>query len=106
MTYEIVSSIPKASEDIEDRESLALMAASGSQDMNSIDGESYIEKYTKGVSAVESILALDRLRQEVAVKELLARKGKFNTSSTQEALIRKDCECAQYGSHGFPQSYN
>lgn len=28
------------------------------------------EKYTRGVSAVESILTLDRLRQSVAVKEL------------------------------------
>ena len=27
------------------------------------DGETYIEKYIKGVSAVESILVLDRLRQ-------------------------------------------
>ncbi|CAG2119759.1 unnamed protein product, partial [Medioppia subpectinata] len=89
LTYEIVSSIPKASEDIEDRETLALMAASG-QDSTAFDGESYIEKYTKGVSAVESILSLDRLRQEVAAKELLARKGKFNTTSiSQEALIRK-----------------
>lgn len=34
-----------------------------------------IEKYTRGVSAVESILTLDRLRQSVAVKELLQAKG-------------------------------
>lgn len=33
------------------------------------------EKYTRGVSAVESILTLDRLRQNVAVKELLQAKG-------------------------------
>ena len=33
------------------------------------------EKYTKGVSAVESILTLDRLRQSVAVKELLQAQG-------------------------------
>lgn len=89
VTYEIVSSIPKASEVVEDPETLALMAASG-QDLNSFDGESYIEKYTKGVSAVESILALDRLRQEVAVKELLARKGKFNASAnSKESYMRK-----------------
>jgi kinesin family protein 13 len=88
VTYEIVSCIPKASEDPEDRETLALMAASGG-DLTTFDGESYIEKYTKGVSAVESILALDRLRQEVAAKELLARKGKLSTTSSQEAMIRK-----------------
>ncbi|GFX73984.1 hypothetical protein TNCV_2954672 [Trichonephila clavipes] len=64
-----------ASEDPENREMLALMAASG-EDAHTNDGESYIEKYTRGVSAVESILMLDRLRQEVAVKELLAAQGK------------------------------
>lgn len=37
-----------------------------------------------GVSAVESILALDRLRQEVAVKELLAQKGKLTGESTRD----------------------
>ncbi|XP_067139830.1 kinesin-like protein KIF13A isoform X3 [Centruroides vittatus] len=75
VTYEVVSNIPKASEDPEDRESLALMAASG-EDAATNDGESYIEKYTRGVSAVESILTLDRLRQEVAMKELLAAQGR------------------------------
>jgi hypothetical protein len=34
-----------------------------------------LEKYTRGVSAVESILTLDRLRQNVAVKELLQAQG-------------------------------
>lgn len=35
----------------------------------------FLEKYTRGVSAVESILTLDRLRQSVAVKELLQARG-------------------------------
>ncbi|KAL1139626.1 hypothetical protein AAG570_006606 [Ranatra chinensis] len=74
VTYEVVSNIPKASEELEDRESLAQIAASG-EDSSLSDGESYIEKYTKGVSAVEGILTLDRLRQSVAVKELLQHKG-------------------------------
>ncbi|XP_025837390.1 kinesin-like protein KIF13A isoform X2 [Agrilus planipennis] len=74
VTYEVVSNIPKASEELEDRESLAQIAASG-EDTSLCDGETYIEKYTKGVSAVESILTLDRLRQSVAVKELLQAKG-------------------------------
>lgn len=43
-------------------ESLAQMAASQNE-VNTVDGETYIEKYIKGVSAVESILTLDRLRQ-------------------------------------------
>ncbi|XP_075220928.1 kinesin heavy chain 73 [Lycorma delicatula] len=80
VTYEVVSNIPKASEELEDRESLAQIAASG-EDTSLSDGETYIEKYTKGVSAVESILTLDRLRQNVAVKELLQGQG--------QPLIRK-----------------
>ncbi|KAK0163260.1 hypothetical protein PV327_006961 [Microctonus hyperodae] len=74
VTYEVVSNIPKASEELEDRESLAQIAASG-EDSSLCDGETYIEKYTRGVSAVESILTLDRLRQSVAVKELLQAQG-------------------------------
>ncbi len=35
------------------------------------EGMDFMEQYTQGVSAVETILALDRLRQSVAVKELL-----------------------------------
>ena len=38
------------------------MAAS-QNDSDAADGETYIEKYIRGVSAVESILTLDRLRQ-------------------------------------------
>uniref|UniRef100_A0AAG5DCD4 Kinesin motor domain-containing protein n=1 Tax=Anopheles atroparvus TaxID=41427 RepID=A0AAG5DCD4_ANOAO len=74
VTYEVVSNIPKASEELEDRESLAQIAATG-EDCSASDGETYIEKYTKGVSAVESILMLDRLRQSVAVKELEQVRG-------------------------------
>uniref|UniRef100_A0A8D8LMB0 Kinesin-like protein KIF13A n=1 Tax=Cacopsylla melanoneura TaxID=428564 RepID=A0A8D8LMB0_9HEMI len=68
--YEVVSNIPKASEELEERESLAQIAASG-EEASLSDGETYIEKYTRGVSAVEGILTLDRMRQSVAVKELL-----------------------------------
>lgn len=74
VTYEVVSNIPKASEELEERESLAQIAASG-EDASLSDGESYIEKYTRGVSAVEGILTLDRLRQRVAVREILHHKG-------------------------------
>ena len=52
----------QASEDLENMETLAQMAASHNE-VNASDGEAYIEKYIKGVSAVESILTLDRLRQ-------------------------------------------
>lgn len=45
VTYEIVSNIPKASEELEDRESLAQLAASGED--SSPDGETYIGKLLK-----------------------------------------------------------
>lgn len=41
VTYEVVSNIPKASEELEDRESLAQLAASG-DDCSTSDGETYI----------------------------------------------------------------
>uniref|UniRef100_A0A3P8XA26 Kinesin motor domain-containing protein n=1 Tax=Esox lucius TaxID=8010 RepID=A0A3P8XA26_ESOLU len=75
VTYEIVSNIPKASEEPEERETLALMAARGDSE-ESQDGETYIEKYTRGVLEVENILSLERLRQAVTVKEALSVKGR------------------------------
>ncbi|XP_019632739.1 PREDICTED: kinesin-like protein KIF13A isoform X7 [Branchiostoma belcheri] len=106
ITYEVVSNIPKASEEIEDRETLAMMAVSG-VDNETTEGESYIEKYTKGVSAVESILALDRLRQEVAVKETLAAIGRplrkvASVPNIQQAMSRLESPGSrdeEYGSH-------
>ncbi|KFZ57662.1 Kinesin-like KIF13A, partial [Podiceps cristatus] len=75
VTYEIVSNIPKATEEIEDRETLALMAARSESEGTS-DGEMYIEKYTRGVLQVENILSLERLRQAVTVKEALSTKAR------------------------------
>uniref|UniRef100_A0A4W3HSG2 Kinesin family member 13A n=1 Tax=Callorhinchus milii TaxID=7868 RepID=A0A4W3HSG2_CALMI len=69
VTYEIVSNIPKASEEPEDRETLALMAAKGEID-SSGNGETYIEKYTRGVLEVENILSLERLRQDFEVESI------------------------------------
>ncbi|XP_028593450.2 kinesin-like protein KIF13A isoform X3 [Podarcis muralis] len=73
VAYEIVSNIPKATEEIEDRETLALMAARNENEGAS-DGETYIEKYTRGVLQVENILSLERLRQAVTVKEAISTK--------------------------------
>ena len=61
------------------------MAASG-QDLETEDGETYIEAYTKGLSAVDTILHLDRLRQSVAVKEKLKTVG---TATQQQQNMRK-----------------
>lgn len=52
----------QASEEPEERETLALMAARGDSEQTQ-DGETYIEKYTRGVLEVENILSLERLRQ-------------------------------------------
>lgn len=52
----------QASEESEERETLALMAARGDSEETQ-DGETYIEKYTRGVLEVENILSLERLRQ-------------------------------------------
>ncbi|KAG8571870.1 hypothetical protein GDO81_011811, partial [Engystomops pustulosus] len=75
VSYEIVSNIPKATEEPEDRETLALMAARSEYEATS-DGETYIEKYTRGVLQVENILSLERLRQAVTVKEAISNKTK------------------------------
>uniref|UniRef100_A0A8B9RLC5 Kinesin family member 13B n=1 Tax=Astyanax mexicanus TaxID=7994 RepID=A0A8B9RLC5_ASTMX len=58
----------------EDREMLARLAASAERPAE--DSEAALEKYLQSVLAVENILTLDRLRQEVAVKEQLDNKGK------------------------------
>ena len=60
------------------------MAASG-QDLETEDGETYIEKYTKGLSAVDTILQLDKLRQSVAVKEKMKTAG----AAEQQQNMRK-----------------
>ncbi|XP_041797559.1 kinesin-like protein KIF13A isoform X9 [Chelmon rostratus] len=75
VTYDIVSNIPKASEEPEERETLALMAARGDSEETQ-GGETYIEKYTRGVLEVENILSLEKLRQAVTVKEALTAKGR------------------------------
>nr|XP_057928808.1 kinesin-like protein KIF13B isoform X2 [Doryrhamphus excisus] len=75
VTFEIVSNIPGDYHGPEDREMLARLAASTDDDQ-SADSEAAIEKYLRSVLAVENILTLDRLRQEVAVREHLAGKGK------------------------------
>ncbi|GMT33536.1 hypothetical protein PFISCL1PPCAC_24833, partial [Pristionchus fissidentatus] len=72
--YDVVAHLPKSSHEMEDRRSLAQLAA---RQTNSTDEETrlhYIEAYTKSIQAVESMLKLDRLRQEVAVSSLLSRK--------------------------------
>uniref|UniRef100_A0A8C7IZX0 Kinesin family member 13A n=1 Tax=Oncorhynchus kisutch TaxID=8019 RepID=A0A8C7IZX0_ONCKI len=93
VTYEILSNIPKASEEPEERETLALMAARGDGE-ESQDGQTYIEQYTRGLLEVENILSLERLRQAVTVKEALSVKGRnirrsFSTPNVQHTSCSK-----------------
>lgn len=73
VTFEIVSNIPGDAQGLEDREMLARLATSAGKKAE--DSEAAIEKYLHTVLAVENTLTLDRLRQEVEVKEQLASKG-------------------------------
>lgn len=84
VTVEIVSNIPEDSQGAEDREALARMAA----DVD-YDNTTYIEKYLRSVLAVENILTLDRLRQEVAVKEHLSGKGKLSRRSLSSPNVHR-----------------
>uniref|UniRef100_A0A4W4FBV6 Kinesin motor domain-containing protein n=1 Tax=Electrophorus electricus TaxID=8005 RepID=A0A4W4FBV6_ELEEL len=96
-TYEIVSNIPKASEEPEERETLALMAARGEPEETQ-DGETYIEKYTRGVLEVANILCLERLRQAVTVKETLSVKSRH----IRRSLSTPNVQGASAGYRGLP----
>ncbi|ODN01520.1 Kinesin-like protein KIF13A [Orchesella cincta] len=75
VTYQVVSHLPKSSEQLETRESLASLAVS--------HGETYIEEYLRSVSAVDSILNLDRMRQSVYLREEQSKnrpRGTMNRS--------------------------
>ncbi|KRY88539.1 Kinesin-like protein KIF13A [Trichinella pseudospiralis] len=69
--YDLVAHLPRGSCSAEANASLALVAARNDDHRLLDDGNSYIEKYTTGILQVESLLALDRLRQEVAIREIL-----------------------------------
>ncbi|XP_038165835.1 kinesin-like protein KIF13B [Arvicola amphibius] len=88
VTFEIVSNIPEDAQGVEEREALARMAANV-ENPASADSEAYIEKYLRSVLAVENLLTLDRLRQEVAVKEQLTGKGKLNRRSISSPSMHR-----------------
>ncbi|XP_052047162.1 kinesin-like protein KIF13B isoform X2 [Apodemus sylvaticus] len=88
VTFEIVSNIPEDAQGVEEREALARMAANV-ENPASADSEAYIEKYLRSVLAVENLLTLDRLRQEVAVKEQLTGKGKLSRRSISSPSMNR-----------------
>jgi len=73
----------QSGEQTEERESLAQKAAEamqvGGDGEELMDGDA-IDKYNKGISHVENILNLHKLRQEVLVKEKLAAVGRSSKS--------------------------
>uniref|UniRef100_A0A8C3AIJ4 Kinesin family member 13B n=1 Tax=Cyclopterus lumpus TaxID=8103 RepID=A0A8C3AIJ4_CYCLU len=71
-----------------DREMLANLAASA-HNSDSADDEAAIEKYLRSVLSLENILTLDRLRQEVAVKEQLSSRGKSNRRSISSPSVHR-----------------
>jgi hypothetical protein len=108
--YQLVSNVPSSSAELEDRKSLAVMAALGggsgqedftvaafpgdrttaaaTSDASAVRDETFIERYSRGISAVDTILFLDRLRQSVAVKEALKAAGKQGLlSSTMRKTV-------------------
>ncbi|XP_066134732.1 kinesin-like protein KIF13B isoform X1 [Saccopteryx bilineata] len=88
VTFEIVSNIPEDAQGAEERETLARMAANV-ENTASADSEAYIEKYLRSVLAVENLLTLDRLRQEVAVREQLTGKGKLSRRSISSPNVNR-----------------
>ncbi|XP_053194537.1 kinesin-like protein KIF13B isoform X1 [Scomber japonicus] len=88
VTFEVVSNIPGDAPGSEDREMLARLAASAHSSQSG-DDEAAIEKYLRSVLSLENILTLDRLRQEVAVKEQLASRGKSNRRSLSSPSVHR-----------------
>uniref|UniRef100_A0A3B3WHN0 Kinesin family member 13Ba n=1 Tax=Poecilia mexicana TaxID=48701 RepID=A0A3B3WHN0_9TELE len=88
VTFEVVSNIPGDAPGSEDREMLARLAASA-HNSQSGDDEAAIEKYLRSVMSLENILTLDRLRQEVAVKEQLTGKGRSSRRSLSSPSVHR-----------------
>nr|XP_043886061.1 kinesin-like protein KIF13B isoform X2 [Solea senegalensis] len=88
VTFEVVSNIPGDAPGSEDREMLARLAASA-HNSQSGDDEAAIEKYLRSVMSLENILTLDRLRQEVAVKEQLVSRGRSNRRSLSSPSVNR-----------------
>ncbi|XP_038558095.1 kinesin-like protein KIF13B isoform X2 [Micropterus salmoides] len=88
VTFEVVSNIPGDAPGSEDREMLARLATSAHNNQ-SADEEAAIEKYLRSVLSLENILTLDRLRQEVAVKEQLTSRGKSSRRSLSSPSVNR-----------------
>ncbi|KAK7899177.1 hypothetical protein WMY93_020030 [Mugilogobius chulae] len=88
VTFEVVSNIPGDAPGTEDREMLARLAANAHSSQSG-EEEAAIEKYLRSVLSLENILTLDRLRQEVAVKEQLTSRGKSSRRSLSSPSVNR-----------------
>ena len=79
VTYRVIANIPRLLTEVETRESLALKAASSLADetiddqkflkkTSNRDEKSHFEHYSKVVEAVDSLIKLDRVQQQIAMK--------------------------------------
>ncbi|KAA0708237.1 Kinesin-like protein KIF13B [Triplophysa tibetana] len=87
VTFDVVSNIPGEMQSSEDRETLARLATSA--ETSGAHSEAAIEKYLRSVLAVESELTLDRLRQEVSVREHLREKGKITKRAVSSPTVNR-----------------
>ncbi|XP_056621125.1 kinesin-like protein KIF13B [Triplophysa dalaica] len=87
VTFDVVSNIPGEMQSSEDRETLARLATSAEN--SGAHSEAAIEKYLRSVLAVENELTLDRLRQEVSVREHLQEKGKITKRAVSSPSVNR-----------------
>ena len=84
VTYELVGDVPKVFQRVEDSEQVEWASSSS----GGID-ENLLEKYTAAISSVETILALERMRQADMVIELDARRQEDEKARSGPGLLKK-----------------
>jgi hypothetical protein len=116
LTYRIISSVPGLLTEVENRESLAIKAATSitedlinelSTDSNqesptmeykSLDTSiGHLEHYAKTIEAVDTILKRDRTQQKNELKKLIAQHKKLKSSSGDS--IQSDCDETEESQH-------
>ena len=84
VTYELVGDVPKVFQRVEDSEQVEWTSSS----TGGID-ENLLEQYTAAISSVETILALERMRQADMVIELDARRQEDEKARSGPGLLKK-----------------
>ena len=84
VTYELVGDVPKVFQRVEDSEQVEWTSSS----TGGID-ENLLEQYTAAITSVETILALERMRQADMVIELDARRQEDEKARSGPGLLKK-----------------